>query len=143
LSYDSKYFPNDKYQGLPIKGYTDMINNMIKHKNIELITNIKNDFLYKNNNFYIKKQVINGPIIYTGHLDKLFNFKYGKLPYRSLHIAFKTYNQKSYQQKAVENYPQHSTMTRITEYKKFTNQKSNKTTISKEYPGEYIPNAKK
>jgi UDP-galactopyranose mutase len=77
-------------------------------------------------------------------IDELFNFKYGELPFRSLQIKTENFNKENYQDNAVINYPAHKTMTRITEYKKMTKQNIiNKTSISKEFPGEYDKKSKK
>lgn len=138
LGYDHNYFPEDKYQGLPINGYTEMIKKMINHKNIHLHLNIDvKDHLKITDKMEWDKKQINGPIVYCGSLDELFNYRYGVLPYRSLNIKFQTYKLESFQQVAVINYPADQKMTRICEYKKMTFQKSYKTTISKEYPGKF------
>lgn len=128
----SNYFL-DKYQGLPINGYTVMFENMLFHKNIEvrLNSNWKLDdiSLIKDNN-----------IIYTGMIDALFDYKYGKLPYRSLDIEFKEYKKEYYQEYPVINYPNKKHLTRKTEYKYLTKQVCATTVISKEYPCEYDGN---
>lgn len=141
LNKEWNYFANDKYQGLPIDGYTTMLENIINHKNIFLFLNCDPT---KNMDFNNNKITINGKnelIIYSGMIDCLFKYKFDVLPYRSLNIKFETYNKKSYQESAVVNFPSHPTMTRITEYKKMTFQDSDYTTISKEFPGEYNKNS--
>lgn len=138
------YFPNDKYQGLPINGYTELIKNIINHENIELKNN--EDF-FKKIKFKKDKIEYNGKdytIIYTGEIDSLFNYKFGSLPYRSLNIEFESINTNRYQKVGVVNYPSHPTVTRITEYKHLTKQKNKYwTTISREEPGKYDKNSKK
>ena len=75
------------------------------------------------------------PVVYTGPLDELFGYKYGKLPYRSLRFEWKTLGIDSYQKTPVVAYPQEPGYTRITEYKKLPpQQKKDKTTIALEYP---------
>ncbi|MGL5640050.1 MAG: UDP-galactopyranose mutase [Mycoplasmoidaceae bacterium] len=143
LNKDWNYFPLDKYQGLPIDGYTKMLEKMIDDKNIkiEYNRNIIDELVIKKNKIYFEgKEVI---VFYTGMIDRFFKFKYGELEYRSLNIKFENHNVTSFQDTAVVNYPLHKTMTRITEYKKMTFQdKKNITTISKEYPGKYDKNDK-
>ena len=134
------YFPNDKYQGLPINGYTKMLENMIEHKNISINLNkdISKEIKFTKNSLSFQNES-NVKIIFTGMIDKLFNYKYGKLEYRSLNIIFESHNKKYYQEIGVINYPSDPKITRITEYKYLTKQKNvkNKTTISKEIPGQY------
>ncbi len=138
LNREWNYFPNDKYQGLPIDGYTKMLEKMIDSENIKVV--LDNDGLkhlsFKDNKILFDDEEVN--LIYTGPLDALFNYQYGELEYRSLDIQLETLNQSSFQEVAVVNYPSHPTMTRITEYKKMTLQDNlDYTTISKEYPGQY------
>jgi len=126
ISRDDRYF-YDKYQGVPKKGYTKMFKKMLQNKNIKIQLNIN----YKNfkNNF--KYNIL----FYTGPIDEFFNYKFGKLDYRFLEIKFKTFIKKNYQPVAVVNYPgkQHK-FTRITEFKKLTQQSNKKTVIGIEYP---------
>ncbi|NLM97163.1 MAG: UDP-galactopyranose mutase [Halanaerobiaceae bacterium] len=124
---DDRYF-TDKYQGIPINGYTNMINNMLVHENICIL--LKTDYKEVVNWIEYKK------MIYTGPIDYFFDYKYGKLPYRSLEFKFETLDQKYYQQVGTVNYPNDYDFTRITEFKHLTGQKSMKTTIVKEYPKE-------
>ncbi len=118
-----------KYQGLPSKGYTHLFKNLIKSDNIKFLLNT--DY----------KEVIDGvnydQLIYTGPLDYYFDFKFGKLEYRSLKFEEKTYTTDSFQEEAVINYPNNYAYTRITEYKKMTGQKHHNTTVHYEYPIEY------
>jgi UDP-galactopyranose mutase len=125
-SFNENYFV-DKYQGLPIDGYTRMFENMLFHKNIEIELNHKKQSI----------DIDENNIIYTGMIDELFNYQYGKLPYRSLDIEFKEYKKEYYQKYPVINYPNKKRLTRKTEYKYLTKQKCNNTVISKEYPCEY------
>ena len=122
---DDRYFA-DKFQGIPVHGYTELFNKMLANKNITVKLNT--DY------FDIKNKLKSDLLIYTGPIDKFFDYKFGKLKYRSLNIVFEEYNKKSYQPVAVVNYPNEEKYTRITEYKKFLNENSKKTIISKEYP---------
>ena len=122
---DDRYFA-DQYQGIPLRGYTNMIENMLDHKNIHLLLGC--DY------FEIKNDLTAPLTVYTGELDRFFDHEYGKLTYRSLDIIFKTYDMASYQPAAVVNYPNDYDWVRISEYKKLTNSRSDKTTVSFEYP---------
>lgn len=122
---DTRYFA-DKYQGIPKHGYTKMCENMCNHSNIHIMLNTD----YKDVIDYIEYD----KLIYTGPIDYFFDYKYGKLKYRSLKFEIETIDKEEYQQEAVINYPNDYDFTRITEYKKLTGQVSNKTTIAREYP---------
>ena len=119
---DNRYF-HDKYQGIPIDGYTELIKKMITHPNITVMLNTD----YKNIKFKYKR------LFYTGSIDEFFDYKYGKLPYRSLRFEFEEYNKEFYQNNAVVNYTTSENYTRIHEYKYYLNDKSDKTVIVKEY----------
>ena len=143
LSNVYNYFPEDKFQGLPSDGYTNMMKNMINHKNIKLFLNSKKQITFKGKNIYIDGILNKNQIFYSGPIDQLLNFKFGVLPYRSLDIKFETIAKESFQDASVVNYPAHKSMTRISEYKKMTLQSSKYTIISKEYPGKYDAKSKK
>jgi len=135
---DNRYF-NDKYQMLPSNGYTNMIENMLNHKNIKIMINT--DFnevcRLKNGQFYLFDSEFKGKVIYTGQIDELFDYKFGELPYRSVDMKFETVEKEYYQEKATVNYPNDYDFTRITEFKHIHPSSSSKTTILKEYPQEY------
>lgn len=122
---DTRYF-SDKYQGMPKYGYTKMCENMIQNKNIKLLLNT--DY----------KEVIDDieyeKLIYTGPTDYFYDYKYGKLAYRSINFVFETHDKEDYQPAPVVNYPNDYDYTRITEFKKLTYQEHKKTTILKEFP---------
>jgi UDP-galactopyranose mutase len=122
---DDRYF-DDPYQGLPKEGYSRMVERMLSHPNIKLILGLD----YKQ----IIDQIEYEKLFYTGPIDYYFHYKYGKLPYRSLEMRFEAHNLEHYQRVAVVNYPNDYDFTRITEFKHMTGQKSNKTTILKEFP---------
>lgn len=136
---DNRYF-NDTYQMLPKNGYTNMVQNMLNHKNIKLMlnTDFKEICELKKRDFYLFGSKFEGKIIYTGQIDELFDYKFGDLPYRSVEMKFETAEKEFYQEKATVNYPNDYDFTRITEFKHIHLTKSDKTTILKEYPQEYI-----
>ncbi len=135
---DNRYF-NDKYQMLPSNGYTRMIQNMLDHKNIKIMTNtdFKEVCSLKEKDFYFFDSKFEGKVIYTGQIDELFDYKFGELPYRSVDMQFETVEKEFYQEKATVNYPNDYNFTRITEFKHIHSSDSKKTTILKEYPQEY------
>lgn len=122
---DSRYF-TDKYQGMPLEGYTSMIQKMLDHPKIEILL----DTDYKD----LKDKVEFERLIYTGCIDEFFDFKLGKIPYRSLTFEKETFDVEFYQEGAVINYPNEHEFTRITEFKHWTYQKRPNTVIIKEYP---------
>jgi UDP-galactopyranose mutase len=128
LSRDGRYF-QDKYQGIPINGFTKMVENITNHPNIELKLNT--DFKDMNESEY-------DYIVYTGMIDEYFNYEFGELPYRSLEFDIQTLDQEFYQPLAQVNFPNNYDFTRITEFKHYLNEKSEKTTIAIEYPAAYI-----
>ncbi len=119
---DDRYF-QDKYQGIPLEGYTKLIENMLNHPNIEVILNT--DFSQIKESF--------DKIFYTGSVDEYFNYEFGQLPYRSVYFKFEEKNCEYYQPNSIVNYPCNYDYTRINEYKHFLNDKSDKTVIAKEY----------
>ena len=128
LSKDNRYF-QDKYQGIPLEGYTKVVEKMLDHPNIEVVLN--KDFAeFKKENSDLLK---NARIFYTGSIDEFFDYKFGKLPYRSVNFKFETHNREFYQTHACINYPNNYDFTRIHEYKHYLNDKSEKTVIAKEY----------
>ncbi len=140
ISRDDRYF-QDRFQGIPKHGYTEIFKKMLSHPNIEikLNTDFKDVFNidFQKGKVFYQNEEFKGKIIYTGEPDELFNYRFGKLPYRSLKFVFKTIEKEFFQEAAVINYPNDFDYTRITEYKHFTRQKSNFTTFSKEYPQNY------
>ncbi len=137
---DDRYF-NDKYQVIPKDGYTKIFERMLEHPNIKLMLNtdykevINIDFEDKKIYFFGKE--FEGKLIFTGMIDELFNYKFGKLPYRSLDLKFETIEKEQFQEVATVNYPNDYDFTRITEFKHIHPAKTDKTTILKEYPKEY------
>lgn len=135
VSYDDRYF-QDEYQYMPSKGFTELVTNLLKHKNItlKLGEDCKKIIKIVDDSIYFNDKPFDGKVIYTGALDELFSYKYGKLPYRSLKFKFKTKNCSSYQDAAVVNYTMNKRYTRISEFTKFTSPEKPKTVIVKEYP---------
>lgn len=124
ISNDNRYF-QDTHQGIPIGGYTAMISNMLKNPNIEIKLNT---------NFSdIKDSLEYNRLFFTGSIDEFFDYKFGILPYRSVYFELEEHNQEFYQKNAVVNYPNDNDFTRISEYKYYLNDKSDKTVIAKEY----------
>ena len=103
---DDRYF-QDKYQGIPLQGYTNVIKNMLNNANIEVRLNTD----FKD----IKDLDSYDRIFYTGSIDEYFNYKYGILPYRSVNFKFETYDREFYQNNSVVNYPCNYDYTRIHE----------------------------
>jgi len=122
---DDRYF-SDKFQGIPKSGYTSLFKEMLSRKNITVKLNA--DY------FEMKNELECDLLVYSGPVDRFFDYKFGKLKYRSLDIVFEECEKKEFQPVAVVNYPNEEKYTRITEYKKFLDETSDKTVISKEYP---------
>ncbi len=123
-SYYDGYF-TEKYQAIPVPGYTKMFENMLNHPNINIQLNI---------DFKDLKDINYERLFYSGSIDEFFNYKFNALPYRSLNFRFNTLDQQKFQSVAVVNYTGQETYTRITEFKHFLNQQTQKTTIAYEYP---------
>ena len=130
FTFDNNYF-NDKYQGIPIGGYTKMFEKMLDGIEIKLETDYFSDREYFNS--------LASTVVYTGCIDEFFDYEYGELEYRSLKFDHKIMDTENYQGNAVINYCQkYPEYTRIIEHKHFEKVTTEKTIISKEYPQEYI-----
>ena len=128
FNWDEKYL-NAKYQVMPMKGYSRLMENILDHPNISVHTqsNIEPKLILKNKKKYHS-------IVYTGPLDSFFDFKFGKLSYRSLKFQFRNFKM-NFKQPCVQiNYPNDFNYTRTVEIKHVTGQVINSTTISYEYP---------
>lgn len=122
---DDRYF-TDTFQAMPKHGYTEMFKKMLSHPNIHIMLNT---------NFRdIVNLIPHRKLIYTGPIDSYFDFRFGKLPYRSIDFRFETLDQEQYQDTGTVNYPTSNLYTRITEFKHLTGQVHRKTTIVYEYP---------
>ena len=149
LIYDNNYF-NDKYQGIPIGGYTQIIEKMLSGKlydnngKEEIETNSSIDVRLNYDYFEHKEELENiaDKIIFTGPIDKYYDYKFGELEYRSLKFETETLDGDNYQGNAVVNYTEYEIpYTRIIEHKHFEMGKSlgndkiiNKTIVTREYP---------
>ncbi len=135
VSYEDKYF-NDEYQFMPKDGFTEMITKILAHPNIQLKlgTDAKKVLTLAEGKIYLQGKKFTGPVVYTGCIDELFDYKFGVLPYRSLKFKFKTKKCSSYQKAAVVNYTMNARYTRISEFTKFTCAPKDNTVIVKEYP---------
>jgi UDP-galactopyranose mutase len=123
---DDRYF-TDMFQAMPKHGYTAMFQRMLDHPLIEVRTGV--DFSD------VRDEVSAAHIIYTGPIDEYFDFRFGKLPYRSLKFDHQTLEQERYQPVGTVNYPSPDVpYTRISEYKHLTGQEAPVTTITYEYP---------
>ena len=129
FTFDNNYF-NDKYQGIPIGGYTQIIEKMLKGSDIILNTN------FIDNKDELTKRAKN--IIYTGPIDEYFDYCYGKLEYRSVRFETEILDKKSFQGNAVVNYTDIDVpYTRIIEHKHFEFGDQSKTIISKEFSSDW------
>ncbi|HEX5708709.1 MAG TPA: UDP-galactopyranose mutase [Pyrinomonadaceae bacterium] len=122
---DARYF-TDSFQAMPAAGYTRMFERMLDHPNIKIVLNCD----YRE----LMSEVRYREMIYTGPVDAFFDYRFGKLPYRSLEFRHETHNQESYQPAPVVNYPNEHPYTRVTEFKYLTGQEHRKTSIVYEYP---------
>ncbi len=127
--YDNNYF-NDRYQGIPIGGYTAMIEKMLNGVEVRLNTDYAE---------LIKQQPdIAKTTVYTGCIDEFFGYKLGALKYRSIRFEIEELNTDNYQGNAVVNYTERDIpYTRIIEHKHFEFGKQPTTVISREYPAEW------
>ena len=130
LTYDNNYF-NDRYQGIPIGGYTLLVERMLEGIEVQLNT----DYLSNKE----KYDSMANKVIYTGPLDEYFNYSLGELEWRSLRFENKIYDTDNYQGNAVINYTSHDVeYTRSIEHKHFEFVTDNKKTIvTYEYPADY------
>jgi UDP-galactopyranose mutase len=123
---DDRYF-TDSFQAMPRDGYTAMFEKMLDNPLIEIRTGV--DFSD------VRDEVEADHIVYTGPIDEYFDFRFGKLPYRSLKFDHQTIDQEHYQSVGTVNYPSPDVpYTRISEYKHLTGQQAPRTTITYEYP---------
>jgi len=123
---DDRYF-TDTFQAMHRDGYTAMFKRILDNPLIEVRTGV--DFRD------VRDQVEYDHLIYTGPIDEYFDFRFGKLPYRSLKFDHQTLDQEQFQQTGTVNYPSEDVpFTRISEYKHLTGQQSPVTTVTYEYP---------
>ncbi|WP_353645166.1 UDP-galactopyranose mutase [Mesorhizobium sp. WSM2239] len=122
---DDRYF-GDSFQCMPAHGYTRMFERMLDHPKITIM--LQTDYRE------IRDQIPFKRLIFTGPVDEFFDWKLGRLPYRSLRFEHVTVDQEQFQPVAVVNYPQAENYTRITEYKHLTGQQHPRTSLTYEHP---------
>jgi len=121
---DPTWYKNEKYQCMPKKGYTFMMSNMLKDIKVNLSC-AKEDW----------KKVKSDLVIYTGKIDEYFNFRFGRLPYRSLDFVFKTSSEKL-PVVAINQNTKNTKSTRVYDHSYFNYNHSGKTIITEEFPKE-------
>lgn len=127
--FDNNYF-NDRYQGIPIGGYTKLFENMLDGIEVKL-----NCDYFSNKNYF---NSLANKVVYTGCIDEFFNYEHGELEYRSLNFETKILDCENRQGNAVINYTEEKIpWTRVIEHKHFEKSVSEKTVITKEYPKKY------
>jgi UDP-galactopyranose mutase len=125
-STDDRYF-TDTFQKMPLHGYTRMFEKMLDHPNITVMTGTEYRDVAPNCQY--------GHLIFCGPIDEFFDYRYGRLPYRSLRFEHMTLQQAQFQPVGVVNFPSAELpYTRITEYKHLTGQKHPATSLTYEYP---------
>lgn len=122
---DARYF-TDTYQAMPARGYTRMFERMLAHPNIKVMLNT--DYREVANAIPYKEMIFTGPV------DEFFDYRFGKLPYRSLEFKHETLQQSQFQPVGTVNYPNDNAYTRITEFKHLTGQRHECTSVVYEYP---------
>ena len=126
FTYDNNYF-NDKYQGIPIGGYTQIFKKLLDGIDVKLNTNYFTDELPEHNK-----------VIYTGPIDKFYNYQFGELEYKTTQFEHECLQQENYQGIVMMNFTDVDVpYTRIIEHKHFENSESDVTWITKEYPVDY------
>lgn len=126
FTFDNNYF-DDKYQGIPINGYTQMFEKMLEGIEVKLSVNY-----FDNKNYW---DSLANKVVFTGKIDEYFGYEYGELEYRSLDFHHEKKDTSNYQGVAVVNYPELDVpWTRIIEHKHFSKVKTESTIITKETP---------
>lgn len=131
FTFNNNYF-NDRYQGIPIGGYTDLFKRMLTGIEVKINT----DYFEAQNYF----NTLAKKVVYTGCIDEFFGHAHGRLEYRSLDFEHDVYEQENYQGNAVVNYCDDSaSYTRKIEHKHFENSSSDVTVVTREYPRDGTP----
>lgn len=142
VSRDDRYF-TDPYQGVPLYGYTKMIEAILDHPNIDLQLGMpmssRVSLDWEKKGIILDGHVFSGPVIYTGMIDSLIPDNHIPLPYRSLRFEHQHFEQAHFQPVTTVNYPNEEQFTRITEFKHLTGQVKPDTSIVIEYPCDYLP----
>ena len=127
---DDRYF-SDTFQAMPLEGYTRMFERMLDNPLID--KRLGADF----RGLKDRAHELADHIIYSGPIDEYFDFRFGRLPYRSLKFDHQTHDREWFQDVAVVNYPSEDVpFTRISEYKHLTGQEHPRTTVTYEYPSD-------
>jgi UDP-galactopyranose mutase len=121
---DDRYF-TDTYQVMPLHGYTRMFERMLAHPNIHVVLGTG----YRE----VMRALPPTEVIFTGPVDEFFDYRFGRLPYRSLDFKFETRDTRVAQAGPVINYPNEHAYTRVTEFKYLTGQAHRKTTLVYEF----------
>ena len=133
FTFDNNYF-NDRYQGIPVDGYTAMVQRMLH--GVEVRLNV--DFLADKEGY----MALADRVVYTGPVDAFFGGQLGWLAYRSLRYETEVLDMENYQGNAVVNYTDADTpYTRVIEHKHFAFGTQAKTVVTREYPLEWTPGA--
>jgi UDP-galactopyranose mutase len=128
-TYDNNYF-DDRYQGIPVNGYTAMFEKMLDGIEVRLETNYFDNREVWNN--------IANKVVFTGKIDEFYDYEFGELEYRCLDFIHHKRDYDNFQGAAVVNYPDSSaSWTRIIEHKHFTKAKSDCTFVTYEIPIKY------
>ena len=122
---DDRYF-GDKFQKMPAGGYTQMFQRMLDNPLVKIM--LQSDYRE------VASEIPHQRLIYTGPIDEFFDWKLGRLPYRSLRFEHVTHDKEQFQPVGVVNYPQTENFTRITEYKHLTGQRHPRTSLTYEFP---------
>ncbi|MBP3655896.1 MAG: UDP-galactopyranose mutase [Clostridia bacterium] len=131
FTYDNNYF-SDRWQGIPIGGYTAMVERMLEGIEVRLKTEYTD--------LIAAEPDIARTVLYTGCIDEYFGYKLGALQYRSVRFETEELDEENYQGNAVVNYTEREVpYTRIIEHKHFEFGKQETTIISREYPAEWKP----
>ena len=131
FTYDNNYF-NDRYQGIPIGGYTAMVERMLEGIEVRLNTDYKD--------LIAREGQVAERTIYCGPIDEFFDYRLGTLEYRSLRFETERLDEENYQGVAVVNYTEREIpYTRIIEHKHFEFGTQDHTVITREYPADWAP----
>lgn len=129
FTFDNNYF-NDIYQGIPVGGYNKLFERLLDGVEVRLDTDFFADRAYF--------ESLAGKVVYTGPIDQYYDYRYGKLEYRTVKFEQQLFDMPNYQGVAVMNYTDAETpYTRIIEHKHFDFGKQDKTVISKEFSSEW------
>jgi UDP-galactopyranose mutase len=129
FTFDNNYF-NDKYQGIPEGGYNTIIEKMLEDCEVQLNLDYFDDRINLNN--------LANKVVFTGMIDEFYEYRFGKLEYRSLRFEHEIIDKQNYQGNAVVNYTDSDTpFTRIIEHKHFEFGNQAKTVITREFPIEW------